>query len=127
MLNLTMEDFKDNADEIAMLYELLKPKEIGYESEEEACYFNSPQYRSHLYRFVYSLTNEQRDILNIAVIIGYWFYEDKDCGYNWLSDINAQNVHVDNIEKWCSKLISKELCYKYVKIFLNDFLHEFVH
>ena len=34
MLNFTMEDFKDNADEIAMLYELLKPKEIGYESEE---------------------------------------------------------------------------------------------
>lgn len=41
MLNLTMEDFRDNVDEIAMLYELLKPKEIGCESEEEARYFNS--------------------------------------------------------------------------------------
>ena len=127
-MDLTLEDFKDSVDEIAMLYKLLIDIEPNYESEEEALYFNSPQYRSHVYRFINSLTDEQRDILNFAIIIGYWLCEATTTeSKDYIQDINLQETHVGNIEGWCSKIISTKDSPNYLKTFLNSFLHDYTY
>lgn len=122
---LTIEDFQDNVDEIARLYELLLPEDDEIESEAELGYFNSPQYRSKLYKFVKGLTNEQRDIINIALVAGCWLYHAPEVKkHDYLKDLNLQEVHVKDIEKWCAKIrITKEAS-EYLRTFTKVYLKE---
>lgn len=121
----TIGDFRDNVDEIAILYYLLTPEEVEFSNIEFGTYYNSIEYHSPLYRFVYELTDEQRDIINIAIIIGYWLYNAPMASSNdYLEDINKQFIHVDNVETWCSKLRSNGAIHLYLKTFLHDFLAE---
>lgn len=70
---IKIEDFEDMIDNLVRLYILVKPEELNL-SYSELRYYNSPIYRSHLYRFIKNLNYTKRDILNTAIITGYWLY-----------------------------------------------------
>lgn len=126
-MNLSIEDFQDNVDEIAILYELLLPEDNYIESQEELKYFNAHQYRSKLYKFVKELTNEQRDIVNFALIIGEWLCSATEVKkYEYLKDLNLQEVHVQDIEKWCSKIRIIKKTNDYLKTFVKVYLNEYL-
>lgn len=126
-MNLNIEDFQENIDEIARVYELLLPEDNNIESQEELKYINSYQYRSKLYKFIKGLTNEQRDIINFALIIGEWLCTAPEVKkYEYLKDLNLQEVHVKDIEKWCSKIrVIKKTNY-YLKTFAKVYLNEYL-
>ncbi|MDM0993456.1 hypothetical protein QTI96_01600 [Clostridium perfringens] len=121
---MTITDLKDCEDELITLYNLLKPNDYLYDcSESMIMYYNSPQYRSKLYKFIKSLTSEQIDLLNKAIIIGCWLYDDiTKLKYQYVQNPTIQNLHVYDIEKWCSKIRSSPSSIKYINIFLTAYL-----
>ena len=127
-MDYTIEDFNDSADEIVRLYELLKPNEYEIISEEESNYFNSWQYKSHLYKFAKTLTQEQIEILNLALVIGYWLHlAPEPSEHNYLKQLNLQEVHVKDIAKWCAKLRMSQSAAEYLKTFTEVYLKECVN
>ena len=121
---MTIADLKYCEDELVTLYNLLKSDDNLYNCDLSAImYYNSPQYRSKLYKFIKSLTNEQIDILNKAVIIGYWMYDDiTKLKYEYLQNPTIENLHVSDVEKWCSTLRSSPSSIIYINIFLTAYL-----
>lgn len=118
-------NFKESEDEIIALYNLLKPEDEIEEHEMIlAEYYNSPQYKSPLYKFVKHLTDDQRKILNIALTAGCWIYHDiEERKHEYLKDLALQNVEVKNIEQWCSKLKMNKQAATYIKTFINVYLN----
>ncbi len=70
---VNIEELENSIDNIVILYQLVKPEELTL-SYSELKYYNSPSYRSPLYRFIKNLNDAEREILNVAIIIGYWLY-----------------------------------------------------
>lgn len=121
---MNLVDFKESEDEILALYDLLKPEDSTLNEAPTDNYYNSSQYRSHLYRFIKQLTSEQREILNIALIAGCWIYNDiEERKYEYIKDISLQNVKINNIELWCSKLKMNKQSAIYIKTFINAYLN----
>lgn len=118
---MTITDLRDCEDELVTLYNLLKPDD-DYDVYKIK-YYNSPQYKSKLYKFIKSLTNEQIDILNKAIIIGCWMYDDIiKVKYEYLQNPTLENIHVSDIEKWCSKVRSSSDSITYISLFLTAYL-----
>lgn len=121
---MTIADLKDCEDELVTLYNLLKPDDNLYDCDISAImYYNSHQYRSKLYKFIKSLTIEQIDTLNKAIIIGYWMYDDiTKLKYEYIQNPTLENLHVYDIEKWCSTIRSSPSSIIYINIFLTAYL-----
>ena len=121
---MTIDDLKYCEDELVTLYNLLKQDDNLYSCDlSEIMYYNSPQYRSKLYKFIKSLTSKQIDILNKAVIIGYWMYDDiTKLKYEYIQSPTLENLHVYDIEKWCSRIRSSPSSIIYINIFLTAYL-----
>ena len=118
---MTITDLRDCEDELITLYNLLKPDD-DYDVYK-ITYYNSHQYRSKLYKFIKSLTPEQIDILNKAIIIGCWMYDDIiKVKYEYLQNPTLENIHVSDIEKWCSKIRSSSDSITYISLFLAAYL-----
>lgn len=100
---MTIANLTDCKDELVTLHNLLKPDDNLYNCDVSAIiYYNSSQYKSKLYKFIKSLTSEQIDILNKAIIVGYWMYYDiTNLKYEYIQNPTLENSHVYDIEKWC--------------------------
>lgn len=118
---MTINDLRDCEDELVTLYNLLKPDDDC--NIYKIPYYNSPQYRSKLYKFINSLTNEQIDILNKAIIIDFGIYNDiLNLKHDYLQNPNLENLHVYDIEKWCSTIRSSPSSITYLSLFLTIYL-----
>ena len=118
---MTITDLRNCEDELVTLYNLLKPDD-DYDVYK-ITYYNSPQYRSKLYKFIKSLTPEQIDILNKAIIVGCWIYDDIiKVKYEYLQNPTLENIHVSDIEKWCSKIRSSSDSITYISLFITVYL-----
>lgn len=118
---MTITDLRNCEDELVTLYNLLKPDD-DYDVYK-ITYYNSPQYRSKLYKFIKSLTPEQIDILNKAIIVGCWIYDDIiKVKYEYLQNPTLENIHVSDIEKWCSKIRSSSDSITYISLFITAYL-----
>lgn len=126
-MDLTFEDFKENIDKIATLYELLSGRG-EYDSEETTVYLNSPAYKSPIYDFLVHLSEEQRDILNFALVIGYWISLDEDDSYeSYLKDLNSQEINIKDTAGWCSRIVCCKNSPYYLKTFLDSFKDYYIY
>lgn len=120
---VTIQDLENSLDEIVTLYTLIKPEELSF-SYSELTHYNSPCYKSPLYKFIKNLSVKQREIINTSIIIGYWLYSSPESiKYCYLEDLKPQCLDVINVEKWCAKIICDFNVYKYLKIFLEEYFN----